>query len=47
MALLDKDSKLPLNTCPIGYLKAAEVATTTTAIMFCAGTTLTVRLVYA
>ena len=47
MALWDKDSKWPPNTCPIGYLKVAEVATMTTAITVTVWTMLIVKLVYA
>ena len=47
MAQWDSDSKWLLNTYPIGYLKAVEVATTTTAIMVTIGATPMVRFTYA
>ena len=47
MAKWDKNSKLTLNTCPIGHLKVAEVATMTTAIMITTGTIPMVKFTYA
>ena len=44
IAYWDKYNKWPLNTYPIGHLKVAEVATTTTAITVTAGTILLVKL---
>ena len=37
----------PLNTCPVGCLKAANVAAMTTAILVTSGTTPIVKLIYA
>ena len=46
MAQWDKNNKHPLNTCPIGCLKVAEVATMTNAIMVVNRTTPMVKLTY-
>ena len=47
MAKKDKDNKWPLNTWPIGCLKAVVIATMTTGIMVPAGTMPMVNLAYA
>ena len=44
---MDKDTKWPLNTYPIGHLKVMEVETMNTATMVTTGTTPMVKFTYA